>query len=88
MGIVTIGFGLVLLTWVARLWQVYAAFRADVGGWATISGAGINRPTDLEVEPGPPQALGFCLSLIHVRHRTRPRRIAGGQMGEPEPRRL
>ena len=41
-GIVAMGVGLVLLTWVARLWQVYAAFALMSVGWATMSGAAIN----------------------------------------------
>jgi len=41
-GIVAMGIGLVLLTWVARLWQVYAAFALMSVGWATMSGAAIN----------------------------------------------
>jgi len=41
-GIVALGIGLVLLTWVTRLWQVYAAFALMSVGWATMSGAAIN----------------------------------------------
>jgi MFS family permease len=41
-GIGAMGMGLVLLTWVARLWQVYAAFALMSVGWATMSGAAIN----------------------------------------------
>src|SRR5215472_3412555 len=41
-GIVAMSMGLVLLTWVARLWQVYAAFALMSVGWATMSGAAIN----------------------------------------------
>jgi len=41
-GIVAMGMGLVLLTRVARLWQVYAAFALMSVGWATMSGAAIN----------------------------------------------
>src|SRR5215472_2297493 len=41
-GIVAMGIGLILLTWVARLWQVYAAFALMSVGWATMSGAAIN----------------------------------------------
>jgi MFS family permease len=41
-GIVAMGIGLVLLTRVARLWQVYAAFALMSVGWATMSGAAIN----------------------------------------------
>jgi MFS family permease len=41
-GIFAMGIGLVLLTWVARLWQVYAAFALMSLGWATMSGAAIN----------------------------------------------
>ena len=42
MGIAALGIGLVLLPWVARLWQVYAAFALMSVGWATMSGAAIN----------------------------------------------
>jgi sugar phosphate permease len=41
-GIFAMGTGLVLLTWVARLWQVYAAFALMSVGWPTMSGAAIN----------------------------------------------
>jgi MFS family permease len=41
-GIVAMSMGLILLTWVARLWQVYAAFALMSVGWATMSGAAIN----------------------------------------------
>src|SRR5215472_13964682 len=41
-GIFAMGIGLVLLTWVTRLWQVYAAFALMSVGWATMSGAAIN----------------------------------------------
>src|SRR6516165_11228896 len=41
-GIVAMSMGLVLLTRVARLWQVYAAFVLMSVGWATMSGAAIN----------------------------------------------
>ena len=41
-GIVAMSIGLVLLTWVSRLWQVYAAFALMSVGWATMSGAAIN----------------------------------------------
>jgi MFS family permease len=41
-GIVAMSMGLVLLTWTARLWQVYAAFALMSVGWATMSGAAIN----------------------------------------------
>jgi len=41
-GIVAMSIGLVLLSCVARLWQVYAAFALMSMGWATMSGAAIN----------------------------------------------
>jgi len=41
-GIVAMGTGLILLTWIARLWQVYMAFALMSVGWATMSGAAIN----------------------------------------------
>jgi len=41
-GIVAMGMGLVLLTWITRLWQAYAAFALMSVGWATMSGAAIN----------------------------------------------
>ena len=41
-GIVAMSMGLILLTRVARLWQVYAAFTLMSVGWATMSGAAIN----------------------------------------------
>jgi len=41
-GIFAMGIGLLLLTWVTRLWQVYAAFALMSVGWATMSGAAIN----------------------------------------------
>src|SRR6516165_11774319 len=41
-GIVAMSTGLILLTWVARLWRVYAAFALMSVGWATMSGATIN----------------------------------------------
>jgi MFS family permease len=41
-GIVAMGLGLILLTRVASLWQVYAAFALMSVGWATMSGAAIN----------------------------------------------
>jgi len=41
-GIVAMSTGLILLTWVARLWRVYAAFALMSVGWATMSGAAIN----------------------------------------------
>jgi MFS family permease len=41
-GIVAMSIGLVLLTQIARLWQVYAAFALMSVGWATMSGAAIN----------------------------------------------
>jgi MFS family permease len=41
-GIFAMGIGLILLTWVTRLWQVYAAFALMSVGWATMSGAAIN----------------------------------------------
>jgi len=42
-GIVAMGTGLILLTWIARLWQVYLAFALMSVGWATMSGAAIIR---------------------------------------------
>lgn len=41
-GIFAMGIGLISLTWVARLWQVYTAFALMSLGWATMSGAAIN----------------------------------------------
>src|SRR5215472_7157820 len=41
-GIVAMSIGVVLLSCVARLWQVYAAFALMSMGWATMSGAAIN----------------------------------------------
>jgi MFS family permease len=41
-GIVAMSTGLILLTWFARLWQIYAAFALMSVGWATMSGATIN----------------------------------------------
>jgi MFS family permease len=41
-GIAALGIGLVLLTWITRLWQVYMAFALMSVGWATMSGAAIN----------------------------------------------
>ena len=37
-GIAALGIGLVLLTWIARLWQVYLAFALMSVGWATMNG--------------------------------------------------
>src|SRR6516165_9246454 len=37
-GIVAMGTGLILLTWIARLWQVYMAFALMSVGWATMNG--------------------------------------------------
>ena len=42
LGIIAMSMGLLLLTRVARLWQVYAAFALMAVGWATMSGAAIN----------------------------------------------
>jgi len=58
-GAVAMACGVVLLTFVARLWHLYAAFAVMSLGWATMSGAAIN----IIIAPWFDQRRGFAISL-------------------------